>query len=114
MISPKERIRITLADEIPEISGIYILAYMGKIIYIGKSEDNVALRLAGHKYNAINELLGAWMIRCNDELNTRLDILTPPDNSFVSKWLRDAEAACILKFKPLLNEQFNPDTNLQA
>ena len=107
LMRPKEMIRITLADEIPNVPGIYILAYLGRIVYVGKSESDVQHRLDTHKSSALmpGELLGKWMIRCSDWENIRLDILVPPDCVDMKWWLKTAESTCIRKFIPLLNQQ---------
>ncbi len=104
---PKEIIRLTLADKIPDVPGVYILAYLGRIVYVGKSESDVKHRLDSHKTNALaeNERLGKWMIFCSDWENIRLDILTPPDEVDMKWWLKTAEATCIRRFVPLLNQQ---------
>lgn len=60
IIPPKELIRITLADSIPDTSGIYILAYMGEIVYIGLAQDSVYRALLYHQYK--QDRLGQWML----------------------------------------------------
>ena len=104
---PKEILRITLADEIPDIPGVYVLAYFGKIVYIGISEIGVMHRLQEHGIHAdkTSELLGKWMIRCSDWENVRLDILVPPDGVDMRWWLKTTESTCIRRFIPLLNQQ---------
>jgi excinuclease UvrABC nuclease subunit len=102
--APRQKIRITLADKIPVEPGIYIISYLGKIIYVGKTEESVKHRLTGHMTNSRNELLGSWMRRVDDWENIGLDVLVPPnDVEDLKSWLRNAEAACIKKFSPLFN-----------
>jgi hypothetical protein len=104
MRPPKELIRITLADSIPDTPGIYILAYMGKVVYIGKAETSVFHRISEHRYSALHDRLGAWIVQCNDWTNIRLDVLIPPiDVPSINEWLYEAESACIRRFKPVLN-----------
>ena len=107
MKAPSEFIRITLADEIPSTPGIYILSYMGRIVYIGKAETDVKGRLETHRWEALDssEILGEWMVKCDDWSNIGLDILVPPFDYDIRVWLQDAEAACVQKFNPLFNEQ---------
>jgi hypothetical protein len=45
------------------------------------------------------------MIRCDDNPNIRLDVLTPPDDENNAIWMRDTEAALVRKFNPLFNNQ---------
>ena len=105
IIKPKEIIRITLGDEIPDIEGVYVLAYMGRIVYVGKAECGVLSRLKEHINNAIDELLGAWIMKNRDWENIRLDILVPPISKNMRLWVAEVEDACIKRFDPLLNIQ---------
>jgi excinuclease UvrABC nuclease subunit len=107
--APKTKYRITMADlsELPDISGIYILAYMGQILYVGKASGSVPYRIVSHFNNALHENIGAWLRNFeSDWQNVRLDILEAPLENF-DTWLTNAEIALIRKFKPLFN------TNLQ-
>lgn len=100
-------IRTTMSElpNIQECIGIYIVAYMGKIVYVGKAEYNIPSRLVGHFTNALNEPFGAWLRMIEpDWQNVRLDVLTLPDE-VGDWWLREAENTLIRKFNPLFNEQ---------
>lgn len=104
---PKDKHRTTMAetDNLPHV-GIYVLAYMGKIVYVGKAEESVIARLEQHCRNCNKESLGNWLINLRDDwCNIRLDVLEPPDNGDTHSWLVSAEAALIRKFKPLFNVQ---------
>lgn len=103
IISPKKIIRTTLADRIPDAVGVYIIAYLGKILYVGKAEHSVNDRINNHRNNALKEQLGSWMIRCDDWPNIRLDVLVAPDLVDLRTWTKLVEAACIRKFSPLFN-----------
>lgn len=92
-------------DDIPH-AGVYIIAYMGKILYVGKSNDSIIRRLRNHLEQADTEILGGWMYKIKmDWHNVRIDILEPPDNESVNVdlWLRNLEAALVRKFNPLFN-----------
>lgn len=104
---PKEIFRTTLADEIPDVPGVYVFAYLGKVLYVGISTVSVKRRIREHQSNAIasNELLGQWMIKCTDWENIRVDVLIPPDSEDQKYWLRTAESTCIRRLIPLLNQQ---------
>lgn len=88
-------------------SGVYIIAYLGRIIYIGKAIE-VGDRLrqhatpAGHMVDFDN-----WfqVVALSDPQNVRLDILENPNGN--SYWNTRAESACIQYFRPLLNVQIN-------
>lgn len=97
--------RTTLAetDGLP-YAGVYILAYMGKIVYVGKSHYNVADRLANHWRKRMTEYLGDWMDKMRDDwANIRLDVLEPPDDVDAEQWVRQVEAALVRQFEPLFN-----------
>jgi hypothetical protein len=103
MRKPDEHIRTTLAaafdgeTELP-YSGVYILAYMGKIVYVGRSVD-LPDRLRCHCARG-NQLIDAWLYGMRfDYQNIRLDILASVD----PVWLKEVEDVCIKHFKPLLN-----------
>lgn len=87
---------------------VYILAYMNKIVYVGKTEESVEGRLAGHMTHALgpHEHLGKWLVMNADHSNIRLDVLSAPDNA-PSNWAIEAEVECIRRFRPLLNVQLN-------
>ncbi len=101
----------TTFDQISEIilpaSGIYIVAYMGKIIYVGKSK-NLTHRIPAHIYSADRnyEYLGRWLLINRDHENIRIDILgTPHDVVDEDVWLKKTEARCVQQFRPLFNTQ---------
>lgn len=80
-------------------AAIYIIAYLGRVVYVGKAQDGVEARLAGHM--TAPSRLGSWLRRVDDWENVRLDVLGAHDDD----WLRRAEEACIRRFRPLLNTQ---------
>ncbi len=83
-------------------SGVYILAYMGKVIYVGKAE-NVSHRLYQH-YTTPTLDVDDWLCGMVWDLdNIRLDILETPDDVDEAYWLRETEAACINTFNPVMN-----------
>ena len=102
MKPPKEKLRLTLEDELPNVAGVYILAYLGRVVYVGKTEKMVAGRLRDHLLITAYDL-GAWLLRVRDWANVRLDVLVPPDK-LSDVWLKQAERACIKRFRPLFNE----------
>lgn len=88
--------------------GIYVIAYMGKTLYVGKASQSVVMRLQSHWYRRDNEMLGSWLDGMQfDWANVRLDVLEPPDNVNQNYWLQEAESALIRKLKPLFNQQMN-------
>lgn len=98
--------RTTLAqtDDLP-LAGIYVLAYMGTVVYAGKAEGGIANRLKQHWLNRLYEPLGDWMDKLiHDWDNVRLDVLEAPDDC-AEYWLRDAERAVINRFQPLFNDK---------
>jgi hypothetical protein len=85
-------------------AGIYIVAYMGRVLYVGKSEEGVGHRLTDHIYNCGTELLGGWMYKVRDDWhNVRLDVLEAPDGDDWQYWLQSAESALVRVFNPLFN-----------
>lgn len=101
----KSLTRTTLAEcaDLPH-SGIYIIAYMGRVLYVGKANDSIADRLASHLLNRGLERLGYWM-ECMrwDWCNVRLDCLETPDVHNQEVWIRDAESALVRRLSPLFN-----------
>ena len=84
--------------------GVYVVAYMGKIVYVGKASQDVVSRLIGHWQNRMNEPLGNWMDKVRaDWDNVALDVLEPPDNVNVDYWLQSAESALVQRLNPLFN-----------
>jgi excinuclease UvrABC nuclease subunit len=107
MIKYKSLTRTTLdnLDDLPN-SGVYVLAYMGRILYVGVA-SNVIQRLKTHVYGATRGELGKWIRRMSDYCNVRLDVLEPPDNCDSPSWMRQVEAELIVKFNPLFNTALN-------
>lgn len=108
-LRPPKRIHRTtiydLLNDDPEITGVYIIAYLGKIIYVGRSAD-VTKRLTEHYLQ--RSKFGGWMANIYmDWINVRVDILEP-DISSDEIWMKNAERACIRKFRPLINSQCKP------
>ena len=90
-------------DDLPHY-GVYIIAYMGRVLYVGKANDSVVGRLKSHLYKCDVEDVGGWMFKVRDDWhNVRLDVLEPPDEGDVDVWLKGAEAACVRQFNPLFN-----------
>ncbi len=113
MRAPSERWRGTLADierrTLPH-AGVYVLAYMGRVIYVGKAED-VAGRLYSHLTPAAGKLLvDDWLQNMGafDAENVRLDVLVPPLDAG-PEWSRAVEAACVRQLRPLMNVQLQLD-----
>lgn len=87
-------------------AGVYIIAYMGRILYVGKSNDSVIRRLSSHLERADIDDIGGWMYKNRyDWHNTRIDVLEAPDNIDINFWLREVENALVKKFSPLFNVQ---------
>ena len=93
-------------DKIEEIgipyTGIYIIAYLGEIIYIGIASLSIEHRIKNHM--STFSMLGQWLSLVNDYSNIRIDILEPPDDcENVRYWLKHYENKLIKKLSPLLN-----------
>lgn len=98
------RTTLDKTDDLP-LYGIYVLAYMGKIVYIGQTTKGIGDRLSEHV--RANDLVGEWIHKLiPDWANVRLDVLEPPDEG-ARYWLNEAEAAMINYFTPLFNELCN-------
>ena len=109
IIAPESIVRTTLdqTEDLP-LTGIYIIAYMGRIVYVGKAMYSVARRITQHYNNGLNECLGEWLHKVQlDWCNVRLDVLEPPNTVEARYWLRQAEAALIREFRPLFNNLMN-------
>ena len=90
-------------DEIDVDEGIYILAYMKQVVYIGKSESGVNERLVKHVDRRTN--VGSWMASiASDWSNVRLDVLEAPLYADSRAWLKETEARLIAWFRPLFND----------
>ncbi len=90
-------------EPIPHV-GIYIIAYMGKILYVGKAESSVTARLNQH-IKHLQTKIGIWLYAMEfDWHNIRLDIIEPLDHQG-HYWLVQTENACIKKFNPLFNDK---------
>ena len=91
------------------ISGIYILAYMGNVIYVGQAAD-ISDRMRQHCTGLVAHPLpvDAWIRQMQfDYQNIRLDILETPPMAEDRFWLNETEAACIRQFRPLMNDRLN-------
>ena len=101
----KTLIRTTLqeTDNLP-LYGIYVIAYMGKILYIGQTTNSPGYRLQQHI--EARDDIDVWMYSVNDWDNVRLDVLEAPDIEPVY-WMKEAEAAMIAMFNPLFNVMCN-------
>lgn len=99
------RTTLDKTNDLPN-EGVYVIAYLGKVMYVGKTEDSVSHRLYGHWLMRSSDALGLWMDKLKaDWHNIRLDVLEPPDGIDIRYWLRKCEAECIRKFSPLFNTQ---------
>ena len=49
-------------DDLPHY-GVYIIAYMGRVLYVGKANDSVVGRLKSHLYKCDVEDVGGWMFK---------------------------------------------------
>ena len=85
--------------------GVYVIACYPELgcVYVGISY-NVALRMAQHLVE--NRPFGTFM---RDMMlvshSWRLDILTPPDNENLRRWMMLAERRLVNQFRPIFNEQ---------
>ena len=85
------------ATDLP-IAGCYVIAYMGSIVYVGKSID-LPYRLRHHLISG-TQAIDLWLRRMtHDYDNIRIDLLESPRY----EWENDAEIALIHYFKPLMN-----------
>lgn len=105
MQAPSEIVRTTIdqvgIQSLPR-AGVYVIAYLGRVVYVGMTSSSVGERLRQHCYLAEPSDLGEWLGRVRDWENIRLDVLVPPEG-VGRKWLKSAERACIRQFTPLLN-----------
>lgn len=100
----KSLTRTTIAEcaDLPSC-GIYIIAYMGRILYVGKAKQ-VGERLKGHIHNRGRELIGTWLeAMAFDWDNIRLDVLETPDDCDEEIWNKQAEEALIKRFQTMFN-----------
>jgi len=107
MIKHKSLHRTTMAqlDDLPN-AGIYIIAYMGKVIYVGKATDSVMDRIRTHLLKAIDEPFGYWLENMRfDWPNVRVDVLEAPDNIDIQYWSREVEGSLVRRLNPLFNQQ---------
>jgi hypothetical protein len=110
-LPPYKKLHRTTVGDLYEsdekLMGIYIIAYVGKVIYVGKTTNDVSVRLISHTYQ--KNKIGTWLLTLSDDLhNIRLDVLEPEDHDD-EVWLAAAEVACIRHFSPLLNKIHNPN-----
>ena len=109
-LKPPKRIHRTTIYELVNNDdhpfGVYIVAYLGRIIYVGGTTQPITSRLSTHYYSGAK--FGKWLISTiNDWHNVRIDILEP-ESVENEEWITEAEKACIQKFRPLLNYQHKP------
>lgn len=103
----KERYNLAqMFDEITmiPICGIYVIAYMGTVLYVGKSVD-IAPRMRTHC--TVNHCkIDLWLQQMVfDYENIRIDILIPGlEVENIDRWLDRTELKCIRKFSPLFND----------
>lgn len=96
----KSRTVMTEIDDIPH-AGVYAIAYMGKVLYVGKSSISVFDRLRNHIGKPSE--FGAWLRRVEGDWgNVRIDVLEQPDEAG-NKWLLDVEEALIKRHRPMFN-----------
>ena len=100
-------LRTTLQDvadgaQTPTV-GVYLLAELGQVVYVGKADDGVDHRLRQHMHRGSD--IGKWLYsRMESWRSVRLDVLIPPGTcADVPAWVRNVELACIRRFHPLLN-----------
>ena len=101
----KRLARTTLKElkDLPHV-GVYVIAYMGKVLYVGKASESVDGRLNNHLYKRDTDDIGGWMFKVQDDWhNVRLDVLEPPDEVDQRKWLMEVEGALVREFEPLFN-----------
>jgi hypothetical protein len=104
--------RMTI-NEIEEIEspliGVYVVAYKGEIIYVGRTMDCITFRFLEHYYQKSD--FGKWLRFVQEDWqNVRLDVLEPQDASD-KQWLIDAERELIKKFNPVFNIHHSPETS---
>ena len=110
LLPPDDIVRTTLGDlentKIPH-RGVYVIAYMKQVVYVGRAHKSVAERLYNHFL--CRSRISTWMRRMdNDWDNVRLDILEPPLSiADYKQWLTDVERRLIKHFKPLFNTNYN-------
>ena len=107
--APKQICRVTF-DQLGKTplpnAGIYIVAYMHQILYIGKAKISVSDRLRSHM--VLMTRIGRWLRMYElDWENVRLDVLEIPDGQS-EQWLFQAENVLVKVFKPLFNSQLQP------
>ena len=100
--SNRHRTTLAAVENIPYV-GIYVIAYLGKVMYVGKAESSVYERLRQHLASA--DPIGAWMRKVQDDWeNVRLDALEAPVNvASPHLWLREAERALVAEFNTVFN-----------
>lgn len=107
MLPKYKRLTRTTLRELKDVpfSGVYIVAYMGRVLYIGQSDNDVVSRLKHHLYRRDTELLGGWMYKVRDDWhNVRVDVLETPDDVNSKDWLQKVESVLVRKFTPLFND----------
>ena len=110
MKEPNEIVRLTIADvgkrSLPNC-GLYIIAYSGEVIYVGRTDHSIETRLNNHmtRYDDV----GDWLWQMRDEWkNVRIDALEPPLDVDAIEWMIEAEKKAIVHYNPLFNTEHNP------
>ena len=99
--SNKHRTTVADSGNLPNI-GLYVIAYMGAVLYVGKAEVSVWERLRSHMTTIAP--IGAWLRKVQDDWdNVRLDVLEPPTDTDAHLWLCEAERALIARLDPMFN-----------
>ena len=105
MIKYKSLTRTTLdkTENLP-LGGIYIIAYMGKVVYIGKATISIPNRIKEHWGSRDVEPFGNWLDKMRlDWCNIRLDVLEAPDDIDINYWMKLVEGLLVRKHSPLFN-----------
>ena len=97
-------------EEEQNYAGVYVLAYMGQVLYVGKAEADVSESLNNHMMYS-HSRIGIWLRAMQwDWSNVRIDILEPTEQGG-NQWIKDAEIACIKHFLPLFNDYMMPQNS---
>lgn len=91
-------------DNLPDMS-VYVIAYMGAVLYVGKAVRSTAIRIREHLYPRSPSDIGNWLRLVPDWKNVRLDVLEAPLDETANSWLIRAEAALTNRFQPIFNRR---------